>query len=94
VTLATSKLGVRGLAGLEGADGIDLVPGPNSDGEGVRSAAQNGVGAVVEWLKGWNDATMTDPDEGGGEELGWLLAGQLAARIVPRQRNSRNIQDF
>jgi hypothetical protein len=24
-----------------------------------------------------------DPDEGGGEQLGWQLAGQLGARIVP-----------
>jgi hypothetical protein len=36
----------------------------------------------------------TEPDEGDGEELGWQLAGQLGDRIVPRQRNSRNIQGF
>jgi hypothetical protein len=35
---------------------------------------------------------MTDPDEGDGEELSWQLAGQLGARIVPRQRDSKNIQ--
>jgi hypothetical protein len=29
--------------------------------------AQNGEGAVVERLKGWNDAATTDLDEGGGE---------------------------
>jgi hypothetical protein len=56
--------------------------------------AQNLVGAVVEWLKGWNHAAPTDPDEGGGEQLSWQLAGQLSARIVPRQRRSRNMQVF
>ncbi len=53
---------------------------------------QNRGGAVVEQLKGWNDAALTDPDEGGGEQLGWQLAGQVGARIVPRQRRSRNMQ--
>jgi hypothetical protein len=52
--------------------------------------AQNRVGAVVERLKGWNQAAPTDPDEGGREQLGW----QLGARIVPRQRRSRNMQGF
>ncbi len=56
--------------------------------------AEPWVGAIVEQLKGWNDAAMTDPEEGGGEQLGWQLAGQLSARIVPRQRRSRNMQDF
>ncbi len=46
------------------------------------AAAQDCVGAVVERLKGWNQA---DPDEGGREQLGWELAGQVSARIVPRQ---------
>ncbi len=31
--------------------------------------AQNGVGAVIELLKGWNDAAMTDPDEGAESSL-------------------------
>jgi hypothetical protein len=35
-----------------------------------------------------------DPDEGGGEEVAWQLVQQLGARIVPRQRNSRNMQGF
>ncbi len=76
------------------ADGDDLVPGPDSDGEGAGSAAQDGVGAVVELLKGWDDAAPTDPDKGGGEEVAWQLVRQLGARIVPRQRNSRNMQGF
>jgi hypothetical protein len=56
-------------AALEVADGDDLIPGPDSDGEGAGSAAQDGIGAIVEQLKGWNDASMADPDEWGGEEL-------------------------
>ncbi len=55
---------------------------------------QNCVGAIVERLERWDDAAMTDPDKGGGEELGWQLTGQLDARIVPRQRRSRGIQSF
>jgi hypothetical protein len=89
-----ARHGVRGRTGLEVADCDDLVSGPNSDGEGAESAAQDGVGAVVERLKGWDDAAPTDPDEGGGEEVAWQLVWQLGARIVPRQRNSRNMQGF
>jgi hypothetical protein len=54
--------------------------------------AQNGVGAVIEWLERWDHATTMDPDERGREELGWQLARKLDARIVPRQRRSRGIQ--
>ncbi len=89
-----ARRGVRGCAGLKAADGDHLVPRPNSDGEGAGAAAQNRVGAVVEQLKGWNQAASMDPDEGGGEQLGWQLAGQLGDRIVPRQRRSRNMQGF
>jgi hypothetical protein len=56
--------------------------------------AQNGVGAVIERLKGWNDAAPTGPVEEGREQLGWQLAWQLGARIVPRQRSIRNMQSF
>ncbi len=90
-TMQAARCGVRGRACLEAADGNDLVPGPNLDGEGAGPAAQDGVGAVVERLKGWDDAAPTDPDEGGGEEVAWQLVWQLGARIVPRQRNSRNM---
>ncbi len=86
------RLGVRSRAGLQGAEGDDLIPGPDSDGEGTGSAVQNGAGAVVERLERWNDAALMDPDEGGREELHWQLARQLDTRIVPRQRNSGNIQ--
>jgi hypothetical protein len=56
--------------------------------------AQNCVGAIIERLKGWNQVAPTKPDEGGREQLGWQLAGQVGARIVPRQRRSRNMQGF
>jgi hypothetical protein len=65
---------------------------PNPDGEGAASVAQNGIGAVIEWLERWDDAATTDPDKGGGVELGWQLAGQLDARIVPWQERNWNIQ--
>jgi hypothetical protein len=55
---------------------------------------QNRIGAVVERLKGWNDAAPMDPDEGSREQLGWQLAEQVGVRIVPRQRRSRNMQGF
>jgi hypothetical protein len=51
-----ARRGVRGRASLEVADGNDLVPVPDLDGEGAGSAAQNGLGAIVERLKGWDDA--------------------------------------
>ncbi len=79
-----ARRGIRGCTSLEAADGNHLVLRPDSDGEGAGAAAQNRVGAVVEWLKGWNQAAPTDPDKGGGEQLGWQLAGQVSARIVPR----------
>ncbi len=81
-------------AGLEATDGDGLVPGPDLGGEGADSAAQNGVGTIVEQLERWNDAAPTDPDERGGEELCWQLAGQLDTRFVPRQGKSGNIQSF
>ncbi len=89
-----ARRGVRGCTSLEAADGDDLVPGPDSDGEGAEPASQDGIGAVVERLKGWDDAAPTDLDEGGGEEVAWQLVRQLGARIVPGQRNSRNMQGF
>jgi hypothetical protein len=76
------------------ADGDRLILRSNSDGEEAGAAAQDRVRAVVEQLKGWNQAAPMDPDEGGGEQLGWQLAGQVGARIVPRQRRGRNMQGF
>jgi hypothetical protein len=49
---------------------------------------QDRIGAIVEQLKGWNQAPPTNPDEGGEEQLSRQLAGQVGARIVPRQRRA------
>jgi hypothetical protein len=76
-----ARRGVRSRASLEVADGDHLVPRPDSDGEGAGAVAQDCIGAVVEQLKGWNQASLTDPDEGGGEQLSWQLAGQIGARM-------------
>ncbi len=92
--MRAARRAVRGPASLEAADSDDLVPGPDSDGEGAGSTAQDGVGAIVERLKGWDDAAPTDPDEGGGEVVAWQLVRHLGTRIVPGQRNSRNMQGF
>jgi hypothetical protein len=81
VVTRAARRGVRCCAGLKVTDSDHLVPRPNSDGEGAGAAAQDRVGAVVEWLTGWNHGAPTDPDEGGGEQLGWQLAGQLDARM-------------
>jgi hypothetical protein len=56
--------------------------------------AQNGIGAIIEQLERWDNAATMDPDEGGEAELGWQLAGQLDARIVPRQGREWNIKSF
>ncbi len=71
-----------------------LVPRPESYGEEAGAMAQDRVGALIERLKGWNQATPTDTDKGDREQLGWQLAGQVGARIVPRQRRARNMQGF
>jgi hypothetical protein len=65
--MRAARRGIRCRASLKAADDNHLVPRPGSDGEGARAAAQNRVGAVVERLKGWNQAALMDPDEGGGE---------------------------
>ncbi len=68
-----ARHGVRNCASLEVADGDNLVPGPDSDGEGAGPVAQDGLGAVIEHLKGWDDAAPMDPDEGCSEEVAWQL---------------------
>ncbi len=93
-TTRAARRGIRGRASLKAADGDHLVPRSDSDGEGAGAPAQDCVGVIVERLKEWNQATPTDPDEGGREQLGWQLAGQVSARIVPRQRRGRNMQGF
>jgi hypothetical protein len=85
-----ARHGVRGRASLKVADGNHLVLRPDSDGEGAGAAAQNRVVAIIEQLKGWNQAALTDPDVAGGEQLGWQLAGQLGARTVPRHKKQKH----
>ncbi len=89
-----ARCGIHSCASLKAADSDHLILRPDSDGEGEGAAVQDRIGAVVERLKGWNQAAPMDPDEGGGEQLGWQLTGQVGARIVPRQRRSRNLQGF
>jgi hypothetical protein len=67
--MRAARRGVCGPASLEAAEGDDLVLGPDSDGEVAGPVLQDGVGVIVERLKGWNDAAPMDPDEGGGEEV-------------------------
>ncbi len=74
--------GVCGHAGLEAAISDDLVLGPDSDGKGAGSIAQHGIGSIVEGMERWDSAAATNPDEAGGEQLGWQLAEQLGAGIV------------
>ncbi len=62
---AASRAARLGVRSCEATDGNDLIPRPDSDGEGAGSAAQNGI----ERLERWNDAATMDPDEGGGEKL-------------------------
>jgi hypothetical protein len=90
--MRAARHGVRGCASLEAADGYHLVPRPDSEGEGAGATAQGCEGAVVERLKGWNQAAPTDLDKGGREQLDWQLTGQVGARIVPSQRRGRNMQ--
>ncbi len=66
-----ARRGVRGHASLKAADGDHLVPRPESNGDEVGAMVQDRVGALIERLKGWNQATPTDTDKGGGEQLGW-----------------------
>jgi hypothetical protein len=46
--MQAARLGVRSCAGLEVADGNDLILGPDSDGEGAGSVVQNSVGLAAE----------------------------------------------
>ncbi len=87
----TARRGVHGGARLQAADGDDFLPGPNLQREGAAAAAEDGVGAVIQRSERRHGAAAADPDQGGGEELGWQLAGQAGARIVPGQRVNRSI---
>jgi hypothetical protein len=59
----TACCGLRIPAGLEPADGYDLIPGPDSDCEGAGAAEEDGVGGIVRPLQGRNDAATLHPDK-------------------------------
>ncbi len=87
--------GVRISAGLEPADGDDLVPGPDLDGEGAGTAEQSGVGAIVGLLQGRDKAAMMHPNQGGIEKVPRKLLCQLVALLVlARQRKNRGHPGF
>ncbi len=86
----TARCGVRFRAGLEAADGDDLVPRLDPDREGARSTPQDGVGAAVGAVERRHDAAAVQPDGVGAQQLGW----QLGTGIAPKQRKSRSIQGF
>ncbi len=91
----TAWFGIRIRAGLESAERNDLVPGPDSDGEGEGAVAQDGLGAVVGPLQGQDDAAAVHPDEVGAEEVPGRLLWQLLAEVVlAGQRKNRSIEDF
>jgi hypothetical protein len=72
----TARHGVH--AGLEAADGDDLVLRPNSDGEGAGFSLQDGLGAIAGAVERQDNATAAQPDEGGAQQLclaAWPAAG-------------------
>jgi hypothetical protein len=73
--------GVAFHAGLEAADGDDLIPRPDPDGEREGSTLQDGVWAVVGVVERRDDAVAAQPDEGG------TTAARLAARPAAGYRN-------
>jgi hypothetical protein len=62
--MRTASYGSIVCARLEAAGGDDLVPGPDTDGEGVRAVVQDSVGAVVGALQGLDGAAVVHPDDG------------------------------
>ncbi len=91
----TARCGICVHASLQAVDRDDLVPQPNSDGEGTGSPVQDSVGAVVRALEKRDDAASARPEKGGTEEVSWQLLRHQATRIMlARERKSRNIQSF
>ncbi len=88
----TARCGIRFRAGLEAADGDDLVPRPDPDGEGAGPPPQAGIGAVIGAVERWDAPAALQPDKGGAQQLIWQLSWQLGTEIVPGQGKSRSIQ--
>ncbi len=91
MALRTARCGFCFRAGLEVADGDDLVPLPDPDGEGAGSPPHNGVGAVIGAVERRDNTAATQPDEGGAQQLVWQFSWQLGTGIVPGQGKSRRI---
>ncbi len=92
--LWTARCGVRFRAGFESADGDDLVPQPDPDGEGVGPLPQDGVGAIIGAVERRDNAATMRLDEGGTQQLVWQLGRQLGSGNVPGQGKSRSIQSL
>jgi hypothetical protein len=72
--MQAARRGVRCRASLKAAGGDHLLPRPNFDGEGSGATAQDPIGAIIEQLKGRNQAAPTDPEEGAeSSSLGRLV---------------------
>ncbi len=70
------RCGLSGVAStaFQAAQGNDLLPQLNLEGEGAGSPAEDGVGAVVERVERGDNGTMLDPNEAGAEGIGRELA--------------------
>ncbi len=65
----TAWLDVCVREGLVPANRDYLVPGPESDVEGVEAVAQDNVGAVVGGLQRRDDAAVVHQDKGGTQKV-------------------------
>jgi hypothetical protein len=87
--LRTVRRGICIRAGLQAADGDDLVPQLDSDGEGAGSPAKDGIGAVVRALERGDNVTLVQPYKGGTEEDGRQLLMQQVTRIMFAKREKK-----
>jgi hypothetical protein len=94
VASRTARRGVCFSAGLKAADGDNIIPRPDPDGEGAGSQPHDRVGAVIGVVETRDDATATQPDEGVAQQLVWQLGRQLGTGIKRRQGKNRSIQSF
>jgi hypothetical protein len=64
----------------------NFLSGPDPQHEGAAAAAEDGVWAIVQQLERRHGAAAADPDEAGGEEVGWQQF--LVGKIVVCTRSS------
>ncbi len=86
-----ARHGVRCRAGLEAADGDHLVPQPNSDGEGAGGRGAGPCRGRHRVAEGVEPSCPDEPRRGGRRAVQLAARWQVSARIVPRQRRSRNM---